>query len=117
MADKVNLEEKFASFTQQWAPRIVARYEGHEIRIAKLEGEFTWHSHTHDELFVLLDGTLDIEFRDSTVSMIAGDLLVVPKGVDHRPVANNGEAKVLLMDPADAPNTGDHATATKAVEA
>ena len=117
MAEAVNLAEKFASFSEPWAPRIVGRYEGHEVRIAKLDGEFTWHSHTHDELFLLIEGTIEVEFRDRTETMAAGDLLIIKAGEEHRPLANHGEAKLLLLDPAEAPNTGDPATATVAVEA
>lgn len=117
MPAKVSLAEKFATFSEHWAPRIVGRYEGHEVRIAKLDGDFTWHSHTHDELFLLLDGKLDVEFRDRTETMEQGDLLIIGKGEEHRPVARNGEAKLLMLDPANAPNTGDPETATIAVEA
>lgn len=117
MAGKVSLAEKLAGFSEHWAPRIVARYEGHEVRLAKLEGEFTWHSHTHDELFLIVSGELDLEFRDRTETLGPGELLVVPAGTEHRPVARKGEVAALLLDPAESPNTGDHATATAAVEA
>ena len=117
MAQKVVLAEKFATFTERWAPRIVARYEGHEVRIARLEGEFDWHSHAHDELFLCLSGELDIEFRDRTETLIAGDLLLIERGEEHRPVARKGEVQVILLDPAEAPNTGDPDTATVAVDA
>ena len=117
MADKVNLAEKLDSFTDQWAPRIVARYNDNEVRLVKVEGEFVWHQHPDtDELFLVLDGTLDIELRDRTVTLAAGELFVVPRGTEHRPCARNGEVKLLLIDPKDMPNTGDPATATKAVE-
>jgi mannose-6-phosphate isomerase-like protein (cupin superfamily) len=117
MADKVNIPDKLASFSDQWAPRIVARYNDHEVRLVKVEGEFIWHSHADtDELFLVLDGTLDMELRDKTVTLEAGELFVVPKGTEHRPCARNGEVKLLLIDPKDLPNTGDPATATQAVE-
>ena len=117
MVDKVNLAEKLGSFGDHWAPRIVARYNDNEVRIAKVEGEFIWHQHdSTDELFLILDGELDMEFRDRTVTLNAGDLIVVPKGMEHRPCARNGEVKLLLVDPKDMPNTGDPATATVAVE-
>lgn len=115
MPKKVTLARAFASFEERWAPRIVASYEGHEVRIAKLEGEFTWHAHAHDELFLVVDGELDIELQDRTETLGPGELLLVPRGTQHRPVARHGVAQVLLLDPADAPNTGDDATATKAV--
>ncbi|WP_126173360.1 cupin domain-containing protein [Altericroceibacterium xinjiangense] len=118
MGEKVNLADKFATFSEQWAPRIVARYNGNEVRLAKLSGEFVWHCHTDtDELFLILDGTLDIEMRDRTVTLNPGELFVVPRGTEHRPCARQGEVKALLIDPADMPNTGDPATATIAVEA
>jgi len=117
MGSSARLAEKFASFTEHWAPRIVGRYEGHEVRIAKLDGEFTWHSHDHDELFLLIEGRLDVEFRDRTEVLEAGDLLIIAKGEEHRPVAHYGEAKLLLLDPANAPNTGDEKTVTIAVDA
>ena len=117
MADKVNLAEKLASFSDHWAPRIVARYNDNEVRLVKVEGEFIWHQHDEtDELFLILDGELDMEFRDRTVTLAAGDLIVVPKGTEHRPCARKGEVKLLLIDPRDMPNTGDPATATVAVE-
>ena len=117
MVDKVNLAEKLGSFGDHWAPRIVARYNDNEVRLVKVEGEFFWHKHDEtDELFLVLDGRLDIEFRDRTVTLEPGELLVVPRGTEHRPCARNGEVKMLLMDPKDMPNTGDPATATIAVE-
>jgi mannose-6-phosphate isomerase-like protein (cupin superfamily) len=117
MAQKVNIPEKLASFSDQWAPRIVARYNDNEVRLVKVEGEFVWHQHQDtDELFLVLDGTLDIELRDRTVTLAAGELFVVPRGTEHRPCARTGEVKLLLIDPKDMPNTGDPATATKAVE-
>ena len=117
MTDKVNIPEKLASFSDHWAPRIVARYNDHEVRLVRVEGEFIWHSHVDtDELFLILDGELDMEFRDRTVTLQAGEMIVVPKGTEHRPCARKGEVKLLLIDPKDMPNTGDPATATVAVE-
>ena len=117
MTDKVNIGEKLESFSDHWAPRIVARYNDNEVRLVKVEGEFVWHSHADtDELFLVLDGVLDMELRDRTVTLEPGELFVVPRGTEHRPCARNGEVKLLLIDPKDLPNTGDPATATKAVE-
>src|SRR2546430_14210234 len=108
MADKVNIPAKLASFSDHWAPRIVARYNDNEVRLVKVEGEFIWHQHTDtDELFLVLDGTLEIELRDRTVTLEAGELFVVPRATEHRPCARNGEVKLLLIDPKDLPNTGD----------
>jgi mannose-6-phosphate isomerase-like protein (cupin superfamily) len=118
MADKVNVAEKLAGFSDQWAPRIVARYNDNEVRLVKVEGEFIWHQHPDtDELFFVLDGTLELEMRDRTVTLGPGELFVMPQGTEHRPCARNGEVKLLLIDPKDLPNTGDPATATRAIEA
>ena len=117
MPTKVNLVEKLASFSDHWAPRIVARYNDHEVRLVKVEGEFIWHQHDDtDELFLVLDGELDMEFRDRIVTLTAGEMIVVPRGTEHRPAARKGEARLLLIYPRDMPNTGDAATATKAIE-
>ena len=117
MRDKVNIPEKLDSFSEQWAPKIVARYNDNEVCLVRVEGEFVWHSHSDtDDLFLVLDGELDIELRDRTVTLGPGELFVVPKGVEHRPVARRGEVKLLLMEPAGTPNTGDKATATAKVE-
>ncbi|MEO5611176.1 MAG: cupin domain-containing protein [Sphingomicrobium sp.] len=117
MADKVNLAEKLDSFSDHWAPRIVARYNDNEVRLVRVEGEFVWQQHDEtDELFLVLDGMLDIELRDRTVRLKPGELFVVPRGTEHRPCAREGEVKLLLIDPKDLPNTGDPATATKATE-
>ena len=117
MRDKVNIPAKLESFAEQWAPKIVARYNGNDIMVVRVEGEFVWHSHEDtDDLFLVLDGELDIELRDRTVTLGPGELFVVPKGVEHRPVARRGEVKLLLMEPSGTPNTGDEATATAKVE-
>ena len=117
MATKVNLDRKLAQFTDHWAPRIVARYNDNEVRLAKAAGEFIWHSHPDsDELFIVLDGQLEMEFRDRTEVLDRGDMIVVPRGTEHRPCARNGEVKLLVIDPKDTPNTGDAETATIAVD-
>jgi len=117
MFDKVNIAEKLATFSDHWAPRIIARYNDHEVRLVKVDGEFIWHQHADtDELFLILSGTLDMEFRDRTVTLEPGELIVVPRGTEHRPAARNGEVRLLLIDPRDMSNTGDEATATRAVE-
>ena len=117
MAKKVNLEEKFALFDEHWAPRLAGRYNGNEIRLVKVEGEFHWHKHDDtDELFLIVEGILDMEFRDRTERLCPGELIVIPRGCEHRPCARNGEVKLLLMDADGTPNTGDEATAFKPVE-
>ena len=113
----INFHEKLTKFSEHWSPKIVARYNDNEVRLVKVEGEFIWHQHPDtDELFLVLEGTLDMELRDRTVTLNPGELLVVPKGTEHRPCARSGEVKLLLMDRKDMPNTGDPATATIAVE-
>ena len=117
MASKVSLNDKFALFNEHWAPRLAARYNGNEVRLAKVEGEFHWHHHPDtDELFLVIEGELDMEFRDRTEHMAAGDLIVVPKGTEHRPCARKGEVKLLVMDAEGTPKTGDEATAFTPVE-
>ena len=115
---KVNLAEKLGQFDEHWAPRIVARYNDNEVRLVKTSGEWIWHKHDEtDELFLILEGEFDMDFRDgSTRTVRAGELLIVPRGVEHRPAARRGMVKLLLIDPNDTPNTGDPATATVAVE-
>jgi len=114
MSEVVNLAEKFAGFSEHWAPRIVARYNDNDIRIVKVEGEFVWHSHPEtDDFFLVLEGVLDIELRDRIVTLRPGEIFVVPRGVEHRPVARQGEVKLIVIEPTGTPNTGDAATATQ----
>ncbi|GAB5350156.1 cupin domain-containing protein [Alteriqipengyuania sp. 357] len=114
---KVNLAEKFARFDDHWAPRIAGRYNDNEIRLAKGSGDFQWHSHSDsDELFIVIEGTLRMEFRDRVETLGPGELIVVPRGVEHFPSAPEGETKLIIIDPADTPNTGDPATAFNPLE-
>ena len=107
----INLAEKLAGFTERWQPRTVAEFNGHDIMVVKAQGEFVWHKHDEtDDLFLVLRGELTIELRDGSVTLRAGDLFVVPKGVEHRPVAKE-EVHLLLIEPSGTPNTGDRATA------
>jgi mannose-6-phosphate isomerase-like protein (cupin superfamily) len=116
MNGAVNLAEKFATFSEHWAPRIVATYNDNDIRIVKVAGEFVWHKHDEtDDFFLVLDGVLDIELRDRIVTLGPGELFVVPRGVEHRPVARHGEVRMIVIEPAGTDNTGDSATATRAV--
>ena len=117
MTTKVDLSEKFALFHEQWSPKIVARFNDNEVRLCKLEGEYHWHHHADtDEMFLVVDGELEIDFEDRTETLAAGEMIVVPAGTEHRPRAAKGEAKVFVMDAEGTPNSGDEATATKAVE-
>jgi mannose-6-phosphate isomerase-like protein (cupin superfamily) len=114
---KVNLREKLDVFTDHWAPKIVARYNGNEVRLVRAKGEWVWHKHDEtDELFLILDGLFDMDFRDGTITVGPGELLLVPRGTEHRPAARRGEVKLLLLDPEGTPNTGNAETATQTVE-
>ena len=116
-ATHIHLAEKLGSFSEHWAPKIVARYNDNEVRLVKTSGEFVWHKHDEtDELFLILEGEFDMDFRDRTVTVGPGELLIVPRGTEHRPAARRGEVKLLLIDPNDTPNTGNKTTATQAVE-
>ncbi len=104
---RIDLAEKLARFDERWSPRIVAELNGQHVKLAKLEGEFVWHSHAEeDELFLVLKGTLTIELRDGAVVLGPGQMAVVPRGIEHRPVAD-GEVHVMLFEPAGTVNTGD----------
>lgn len=114
---KVSLAAKLALFSDHWAPRIAGRYNGNEIRLVKASGDFRWHSHPDtDELFLVIEGRLHMEFRDRIEVLEAGEMIIVPRGVEHFPRVPEGEVKLLLIDPADTPNTGDPATAFRVVE-
>jgi mannose-6-phosphate isomerase-like protein (cupin superfamily) len=111
MPPVVNLATKLETFLDHWSPKIVAAFNGHDVMVVKLKGEFAWHSHPEtDDFFLVLKGRLTIQFRDGEVHLGPGELCVVPKGVEHRPVATE-EVHLLLIEPAGTPNTGDAATA------
>jgi mannose-6-phosphate isomerase-like protein (cupin superfamily) len=105
--EAVNLAAKLALFDEHFAPRTVATMNDYKVQVVKVLGEFVWHSHPEtDDFFLVLEGHLDIELRDRTVSLDEGELFVVPRGVEHRPVARE-EAHVLLIEPQGTVNTGD----------
>jgi mannose-6-phosphate isomerase-like protein (cupin superfamily) len=107
----INLAEKLATFGDYFSPRTVTTYNGHDVMVAKLNGEFIWHKHDDtDDFFLVLKGVLAIELRDRTVTLSAGEMFIVPKGVEHRPVARE-EVHILLIEPTGTPNTGDARTA------
>jgi len=111
MNKSTNLAEKLASFQGHWQPRTVGTFNGHDLMVVKVQGEFHWHKHDDtDDFFLVLKGELDIELRDRTVTLRPGELFVVPKGVEHRPVARE-EVHLLLIEPSGTPNTGDAKTA------
>ncbi len=110
MITKVSLEEKFAKFDEHWSPKIVAELNGQYAKVAKFLGAFDWHRHEkEDELFFVIRGKLDIQLRDGLVTLSAGEMCVVPKGVEHRPVAES-ESCVLLLEPKSTLNTGNTET-------
>jgi mannose-6-phosphate isomerase-like protein (cupin superfamily) len=105
--DKVSLAEKFASFDDLWSPKVAAELNGQQVKLAKLHGEFVWHQHEdEDELFLVVSGRLRIELRDRVVELGAGEFLVVPRGVEHKPVAEE-LCEVVLFEPASTLNTGN----------
>ena len=103
----ISFATKFDCFTEQWSPKVVAEMNDYQFKLVRLEGDFVWHDHQDtDETFIVLEGTLVIDFQDGTVELEAGQMLVVPKGVPHRPRASS-EAKVLIVEPKGVINTGD----------
>jgi mannose-6-phosphate isomerase-like protein (cupin superfamily) len=112
--DKINLTEKFGLITEHWRPKVVAELNGQEVKLVKVRGEFVWHHHDlEDELFLIVRGSLRIEFRDRVVVLGPGELLVIPRGVEHRPIAEE-EVELVLFEPAATRNTGnvEHETLT-----
>lgn len=105
--EKINLTQKLSMFSDHWNPRIVGELNGQHVKLAKLRGEFVWHSHAdEDELFLVLKGTLLLRFRDRDIELSEGEFCIVPRGVEHLPVAEE-EVHVLLFEPASTLNTGD----------
>jgi mannose-6-phosphate isomerase-like protein (cupin superfamily) len=105
--EKVNLAEKLRLVTEHWSPRIVAELNGQHVKLVKFKGEFVWHHHdAEDELFLVVEGSFRMEFKDRVVPLAKGELIVVPRGVEHRPVADE-EVEVLLFEPAGTLNTGN----------
>lgn len=105
--EKVVIAEKLARINEHWSPRIVGELNGQHVKLAKFQGEFIWHSHDdEDELFLVIEGAFDMHFRDRVVTLTAGEMLIVPRGVEHRPVAEH-EVAVLLFEPAGTLNTGN----------
>jgi mannose-6-phosphate isomerase-like protein (cupin superfamily) len=103
----INFSDKLSRFSEHWSPRVIAEMNDYQIKLVKLQGSFVWHSHADtDEVFIVLSGGMNLEFRDKVVTMTAGELYVVPKGVEHRPVAAQ-ECCVLLVEPRGVVNTGD----------
>ena len=107
VAEKVVLARKFAAIDDHWNPRIIGELNGQHVKIAKIHGAFDWHHHEYeDELFLVHRGTFRMEFRDRAIALVPGDMLIVPRGVEHRPVAEE-EAEILMFEPAGTLNTGN----------
>jgi mannose-6-phosphate isomerase-like protein (cupin superfamily) len=103
----INRRDKLAKFSEHWSPRVVAEMNDYQFKLAKLRGEFVWHAHEDtDEVFIVVEGEMTLEFRDRSVQLAAGEMYVVPRGVEHRPVAEN-ECCVMLVEPRGTVNTGD----------
>jgi mannose-6-phosphate isomerase-like protein (cupin superfamily) len=103
----VNFQQKFALFSEQWQPKVIAEMNDYQFKVVKIQGDFVWHSHKDtDETFLVVDGDLRIDFRDGAVHLSSGEMFVVPKGVEHKPYAER-EVKMLLIEPRGVPNTGD----------
>ena len=105
--DAINIKDKFSKFNEHWSPRVVAEMNDYQFKLVKVEGEFVWHDHPDtDEVFIVIEGNLNIEFRDGVVSLDSGEMFVIPKGVEHKPVAHS-ECKIMLVEPKGVVNTGD----------
>ena len=104
----INFDEKFSRFSDQWAPKVISELNNeYQFKLARLQGEFVWHNHTEtDEVFIVLDGEMRIDFRDGQVQLKNGEMFVVPRGVDHKPFARN-ECRVMLVEPRGVVNTGN----------
>jgi mannose-6-phosphate isomerase-like protein (cupin superfamily) len=107
MSEKVNITKKLSLFSEYWSPKIVGELNGQLVKLVKLKGEFVWHKHdVEDELFYVLKGVLKMEYRDKTVTINENEFIIVPKGTEHRPVADE-EVAIMLFEPATTLNTGD----------
>ncbi len=104
---KINLKDKLSLFSEHWSPKVIAEMNDYQFKLVKIEGEFVWHEHPDtDEVFIVIEGTMQIEFEDRTIELREGEMLVVPKGVRHKPYAEE-ECKVMLVEPRGVVNTGD----------
>lgn len=103
----INFQQKFGLFTEQWSPKVIAEMNDYQFKLVKLQGDFVWHSHPKtDETFIVIEGKLRIDFREGAVEIGAGEMFVVPKGVEHKPYAER-EVKLMLIEPRGTLNTGD----------
>ena len=107
MNSKINIDEKYSKFTKHWSPRIIAEMNDYQFKVAKIKGEFIWHNHKDtDETFIVIEGKMSMKLRNRTIELSEGEMFIVPKGVDHKPCANE-ECKILVIEPRGVINTGD----------
>jgi mannose-6-phosphate isomerase-like protein (cupin superfamily) len=105
--EAINLDDKLSKFTEHFSPKIIAQMNDYHFKLSKFQGEFVWHRHANtDEVFIVLEGKMKIDFRDGSVDLRAGEMFVVPKATEHKPFAEK-ECKLMLVEPAGTPNTGD----------
>ena len=115
---KVDIAQKFSLFSEPWQPKIVGEVNGMHVKLARLQGEFMWHSHAHeDEMFLVIEGVLIMKFRDRTERVEAGQFIIVPRGVEHFPSSEGAECKIMLFEPGTTVNTGDLEANDRTVEA
>jgi mannose-6-phosphate isomerase-like protein (cupin superfamily) len=108
MISNINIHEKYGKITQHWTPKIIGELNGQYVKLAKVKDEFVWHSHDNeDELFIIFKGTLFMDFRDKTVEVKTGEMIIVPRGVEHNPRTNGEEVWVMLIEPKDTLHTGN----------
>tara|TARA_R110000751_G_scaffold154588_1_gene259634 strand:- start:167 stop:556 length:390 start_codon:yes stop_codon:yes gene_type:complete len=106
----INFKDKFTKFSDHWSPRVIAEMNDYQFKLVKVEGEFVWHNHPDtDEVFIVIEGELNIELPDGVITLSSGELFVIPKGIEHKPVANK-ECKIMIIEPKGVVNTGDETT-------
>ena len=113
-SEKINLKEKLSKFSDHWSPKVIAEMNDYQFKLVKIKGDFVWHNHGDtDEFFLVIEGEMKIEFKDETVILKEGEIFVVPKGVEHKPYAEE-ECKIMIVEPRGVINTGDVASNLKA---
>tara|TARA_B100000959_G_C14861377_1_gene574379 strand:+ start:586 stop:957 length:372 start_codon:yes stop_codon:yes gene_type:complete len=107
LPDKINLIEKLSKFSEHWSPKIIAEMNDYQFKLVKIKGDFIWHNHRNtDEVFIVIEGEMSIEFKDKIVELSEGEMFVVPKGIEHKPFSKN-ECKIMIVEPTGIVNTGD----------
>ena len=107
LPNKINLREKLSKFSDYWSPKIIAEMNDYQFKLVKIKGNFVWHDHKDtDEVFIVIEGEMSVEFKDRTVELSKGEMFVIPKGVEHKPYSEN-ECKIMIVEPVGVVNTGD----------